>query len=830
MKRMKKCFSVLLAVVLLLTAAPLSGFVGLEWPDIDLPSFAFPEINLPDFDFNLSADAAEIIDSGSCGENLTWTLDSNGVLTVSGTGEMDDYSSDYSPWYSNRSAIKTVIIENRVTSIGDWAFYYCTSLTSVTIGDSVTSIGGRAFSYCTKLTSVTIPDSVKSIGENAFFDCTKLISVTIGNSVTSIGDSAFSGCTSLTSVTIPDSVTSIGGSAFAYCTSLTSVTIPDSVMGIRWDAFYNCPALAIRGYLDSYAQQYAEENDIPFIALNADPFVNLSGSSVTPTAEFTVYGLATPLQAVSLYCEDAVIGTATAGGNGRYTLTATLPAPEEGKTYIVVAKVTVDEVTKESEPLQVTYNSDSATLNSLVFTHSCYDYTITSETLNFVAPIISINTSSPMYFTITLNGKTPDTLTVVSTKNGVRKTMPAIYNAADGKWYASGWFDPVNKSYVPGEITLEYDDGKVIEVPFKARFIVDPSGYVYEAVKSNVVEDAVAIVQYKDENGNAAFWDADAYDQVNPQITKADGYFSWFVPEGEWQVKIVKDGYQTALSDWYTVPPEVTGLYIPLVTTSSAWVDYCNVFADYAEIKFSQYMQIDSINSTNITFGEYTGTWEAVDKEVSGTDENVYYATTFRFTPDTAFSGDITVNVANVKSYAGKSTSYTDTVTVTAPIENFTLSATELTLAAGTQATVELDAGAAAAGKTVSAQFGNEAVASAVKTVTLDENGKASLTVNGNAFGATTATFALAGTSLTAECTVTVTAPTAVEPAFTLGDVDGDKAITASDARLALRASVKLETLSAAQMQAADVDREEGVSASDARLILRVAVKLDSFE
>ncbi len=790
-------------------------------------------------------------------------------------------------WYC--TSLTSVTIGNSVTSIGDEAFYSCTSLTSVTIGDSVTSIGygafysctsltditvdadntaycsedgvlfnkskteliqypvgnartsytipdsvtsigDVAFLYCTSLPSVTIPDSVTSIGGAAFRGCTSLTSVTIGNSVTSIGIGAFYSCTSLTSVTIPDSVTSIEWNAFSDCTKLTSVTIPDSVTSIVNGAFSNCPALAIRGYLDSYAQQYAESNYIPFIVLNTDPFINLSGSSVTPTAEFTVYGFATPLQTVSLYCEDAVIGTATAGGNGRYTLTATLPAPEDGKTYTVIAKISIDGVDYESEPLQVTYNSDAATLNSLVFTHSCYDYTITPETLNFVAPIISINTNRPMYFTISLNGKTPDTLTVVSTKNGVRKTIPATYNAADGKWYASGWFDSANKSYVPGEITLEYDDGKVIEVPFKAKFIVDPSGYVYEAVKSNVVEDAIAIVQYKDENGNAAFWDADAYDQINPQLTKADGYFSWFVPEGEWQVKVVKDGYATAFSDWYTVPPEVTGLYIPLVANYRAEVDYCNVFADYAEIRFSQYMQIDSINSTNITFGEYTGTWEAVDKEVSGTDENVYYATTFRFTPDTAFSGDVTVNVANVTNYAGRTaysySPYTETVTVTAPIENFTLSATELTLAAGTQANVELDAGAAAAGKTVSVQFGNEAVASAVKTVTLDENGKASLTVNGNAFGVTTATFALAGTSLTAECTVTVTAPTAVEPAFTLGDVDNNGEIEAADARLALRAAVKLETLTEAQTQAADADKNGEIEAADARLILRAAVGL----
>ena len=108
---------------------------------------------------------------------------------------------------------------------------------SVTIPDSVTSIGEYTFAYCDSLTSVTIPDSVTSIGDRAFDSCYSLTSVTIPDSVTSIGDSAFSGCTSLTSVTIPDSVTSIGGGAFSNCTSLTSVTIPDSVTSIGDSAF-----------------------------------------------------------------------------------------------------------------------------------------------------------------------------------------------------------------------------------------------------------------------------------------------------------------------------------------------------------------------------------------------------------------------------------------------------------------------------------------------------------------------------------------------------------------------------------------------------------------
>ena len=137
-----------------------------------------------------------------------------------------------------------VTIPDGVTSIGEYAFSHCTSLTSVTIPDSVTSIGEFAFDGCTSLTSVTIPDSVTSIWQRVFSGCSSLTSVTIPDSVTYIDWSAFSSCKSLTSVTIPDSVTYIGNYAFHGCTALTSVTIPDSVTSIGDGAFASCTSLA----------------------------------------------------------------------------------------------------------------------------------------------------------------------------------------------------------------------------------------------------------------------------------------------------------------------------------------------------------------------------------------------------------------------------------------------------------------------------------------------------------------------------------------------------------------------------------------------------------
>ena len=130
-----------------------------------------------------------------------------------------------------------------VTSIGNYAFWSCSGLTSVTIPNSVTSIEKQAFYGCSGLTSVTIPNSVTSIGDYAFYSCSGMTSVEIPNSVTSIGIGAFYGCTGLTSVTIPNSVTSIGIGAFQECIGLTSVTIPNSVTSIGREAFYGCSGL-----------------------------------------------------------------------------------------------------------------------------------------------------------------------------------------------------------------------------------------------------------------------------------------------------------------------------------------------------------------------------------------------------------------------------------------------------------------------------------------------------------------------------------------------------------------------------------------------------------
>ncbi len=223
-KLFKKSLAVILAVVLTLSAAPLSGFVGLELPSL----------------FDFKAEGAETY-SGTCGKNLTWELDTEtGVLNITGLGKMKNYGPSTVPWGSYRSYIKSAIISDGVTSIGSYVFAYCYSLITVTIGNSVAEINRNAFTDCDSLTYISIPDSVEKIGECAFEYADNLTYVVLEENLTSIDACAFANCKSLISITIPNSVIKIGNSVFSFCEKLNSVIIGKNVSIIEERSFFWC--------------------------------------------------------------------------------------------------------------------------------------------------------------------------------------------------------------------------------------------------------------------------------------------------------------------------------------------------------------------------------------------------------------------------------------------------------------------------------------------------------------------------------------------------------------------------------------------------------------
>ena len=186
---------------------------------------------------------------GSCGTDVQWELDASGVLTVSGTGPMANYtlpeegSDPNTPWAQYRQMITKVVIESGVTTLGEYAFHGCTNMTEVTIPGSVTAIGKLAFYNCNRLTGVTIPVGVTTIGNAAFRRCSGLTGIIIPQGVTTLGKIAFYDCTGLKSVTIPGSLATIGEYAFGNCTGLVRVTIPEGVTTIGSYAFCGCSNL-----------------------------------------------------------------------------------------------------------------------------------------------------------------------------------------------------------------------------------------------------------------------------------------------------------------------------------------------------------------------------------------------------------------------------------------------------------------------------------------------------------------------------------------------------------------------------------------------------------
>ena len=203
-------------------------------------------------DFNNYIEVQNVIIQGKCGangDNLTWQLSvCDSVLTISGSGKMEDYNLTItppirSPWYFYPQTIRKIIIGDSVTSIGNVAFYNCL-VRSAIIGKNVTTIGNGSFLHCRELTSITIPNSVISIGVSAFESCESLTSITIPNNVTDIGSGAFSCCYMLSSVTIGSNVSNIGIGAFGKCYELSMIILPNKLIGIGDNTFYGCRNLA----------------------------------------------------------------------------------------------------------------------------------------------------------------------------------------------------------------------------------------------------------------------------------------------------------------------------------------------------------------------------------------------------------------------------------------------------------------------------------------------------------------------------------------------------------------------------------------------------------
>lgn len=241
---------------------------------------------------------APIIDSGTCGESLTWKINGTYELTIEGMGEMYDYSeSSVAPWQNYKNYITSVDIKEGVTSIGSWAFSRCSALTDVSIAESVTSIGGDAFRECSILEEITLPKGLTELGTGVFLFCDALKSITVPEGVTKIGSDTFEFCPQLSAITFPSGLTEIGPWALKGAYSLTSITCkaatPPSLgnevfSGVSYDITVYVPTSSVEAYKTAYGwNQFA----------NIQPIILASGTcgddltwKLTDEGELTIEG------------------------------------------------------------------------------------------------------------------------------------------------------------------------------------------------------------------------------------------------------------------------------------------------------------------------------------------------------------------------------------------------------------------------------------------------------------------------------------------------------------------------------------------------------------
>ena len=266
---MKKLLSVFLTIVML--ALPMAEMTAFAAPGLASAADSVAETTETPYDET----AFLASESGNYGDNLTWTLDDEGTLTISGTGEMADLNPEEVPWYGFRTWIKNLVIEDGVTSISYWAFYNCSELETVTIGSGVQDMGGGVFEGCDALKSITVdedneyyssdsngvlynddikmlvkypaasdrtsfvvPDGIVAIGSSAFGNSKNLQSITLSDSVEDLSYRAFSGCTNIESIDLPDNVLRVGSWVFDGCKSLKTITIGSGLFSISNDSFY----------------------------------------------------------------------------------------------------------------------------------------------------------------------------------------------------------------------------------------------------------------------------------------------------------------------------------------------------------------------------------------------------------------------------------------------------------------------------------------------------------------------------------------------------------------------------------------------------------------
>ena len=419
--------------------------------------------------------SVKIIATGDCGDNITWTLYSDGLLDITGAGDMGNFGDV--PWYDYRDSIKTVNISDGITSIRESAFAECNNLVGVTISSSVTSFGRGAFAGCSNLLSMDIPAGATSIGNAAFFACHSLTNIEIPNSVITIGEFAFYGCSNLTSIDIPAGAVSIGNAAFSACKNLENINVAygNSYYKDIDGVLFNSAGTSIIAYPAGRSGEYTIPADVISIIQGAFAGCNsltsiIIPSSVTYIGE-TAFGGCSNLVSINIPDSITSIGLSTFSNCSSLTI---INIPDSVTNIGEGAFAGCNSLTSIIIPSGVTYIGESAF-------YGC------SSLYDIYLPAIPPTVGGNAFYSV---------------KSGARAMMPygsTAYGAVGSLW------NGLIVTFAPAIISIpaiEWVKGEQIKIPVN---IINNPGLV--TFQMNITYDTSVLTPIRVENGTV--WNGD---------------------------------------------------------------------------------------------------------------------------------------------------------------------------------------------------------------------------------------------------------------------------------------------------------------------------------
>ena len=520
----------------------------------------------------------------------------------------------------------------------------------------------------------------------------------------------------------------------------------------------------------------------------------ISVPEVTAKTTIPISGTATGKSTIDIYDNGVLIAQTTSLANGHWATTCELYDTTNLSQHQIYATVTTKTSVKmQSETKIVTYDTNAIMVSKVTMYYTNPEVN-GWRGQNYVLPFDFQNPSRTAikyvyyiydrHFNFTIEFNTNDTVKVtdvilnVKTGDGNWTKLIPVYDSRTGKWMVAAEFGDMYDGIVPVNVSVTYVVNAIKNTQESgnpdADVSIDPSGYVYEAVSSNRLQGVTATVYYKETTEDMygvlhqepVLWDAEEYAQENPLFTDENGMYRWDVPQGEWQVKFEKDGYETTYSEWLPVPPPQLEVNVGMKQIRQPEVKQARAYSDGIDIEFDKYMLPALLNTDNILVTQnsqsVTGTIKMLNEEAAYENSLTKYVSKVRFVPTTPFTADeVTLTISNqVKSYAGiqMQDNYQQTFDIEPEITTIKAdSAVAIPYGSGQKLNIYVIPGAAAAGKTLKISSSSTAIASLLsESCVLDEEGKASVTVSAELPGSATLTYSIDGYDITSRTIVNI--------------------------------------------------------------------------